>query len=120
MSMQLPFRQLVGAFFLLYALAYYARSDVGAIAAASALYRTTPLTIIVLFGVCGGLLLMLSIRPPMVALVSFILIGMMGVSAAVRAAADPDIGWSGVVAHGFTLALILRWAWRRAQEGTDD
>lgn len=117
--MQLPFRQLVGAFFLLYALAYYARSDVGAIAAASALYRTTPLTLIALFGVCGSLMLALPVRPPMVALLSFP-IALMGVSAAVRAANDLSIGWSGVVAHGFTLALILRWAWRRAQEGTDD
>lgn len=115
----LYFRQLVGAFFLLYAAAYAARPDVGAIAAAAALYTTTPQTLVVLFAVNGAIMLLVYVHPPQVALLSLPLV-LMAVSAAVRAATDPTVSWVGVVAHAFSLVMILRWAWRRTKEGSDD
>lgn len=115
----LYFRQLVGAFLLLYAAAFIARPDVGALVAAAELYVTTPQTLIVLFAVNGAIMLLFYVHPPLVALLSMPLVLLL-VSAARTAIADTSIGWTLVVAHAFSLAMILRWAWRRTKEGSDD
>lgn len=120
MRPRVRFRHMVGFFFVLYALAYAARPDVGVIGYAAALYGVPSSWLIALFGVCGVLMLVLPVHPPMVALLS-LPISLIAFAYIVRAINEPDsISWTGAIAQVFTLSLILRWAWRRAKEGTDD